>query len=222
MRILLIEDEEALAEALAEILEQNHYAVDVVHRGSLGLDYAKSDIYDLILLDIMLPEVDGLTILKTLRRLHISTPVILLTAKSEVQDIVTGLDAGSDDYLAKPFSTGELLARIRALSRRGTSYQGEIWSFKDLSFNKGTMELSCGSSSIRLGLKEAQLMELLLNNPKQVMPKNLLIEKIWGLDSDAEYNNIEVYISFLRQKMSFLDTAVQIKTVRGVGYQLEA
>lgn len=222
MRILLIEDEEALAEALAEILEQNHYTVDVVHRGSLGLDYAKSDIYDLILLDIMLPEVDGLTILKTLRRLHISTPVILLTAKSEVQDIVTGLDAGSDDYLAKPFSTGELLARIRALSRRGTSYQGEIWSFKDLSFNKGTMELSCGSSSIRLGLKEAQLMELLLNNPKQVMPKNLLIEKIWGLDSDAEYNNIEVYISFLRQKMSFLDTAVQIKTVRGVGYQLEA
>lgn len=221
MRILLIEDEEALAEALAEILEQNHYTVDVVHRGSLGLDYAKSDIYDLILLDIMLPEVDGLTILKTLRRLHISTPVILLTAKSEVQDIVTGLDAGSDDYLAKPFSTGEL-ARIRALSRRGTSYQGEIWSFKDLSFNKGTMELSCGSSSIRLGLKEAQLMELLLNNPKQVMPKNLLIEKIWGLDSDAEYNNIEVYISFLRQKMSFLDTAVQIKTVRGVGYQLEA
>lgn len=222
MRILLIEDEEALAEALAEILEQNHYTVDVVHRGSLGLDYAKSDIYDLILLDIMLPEVDGLTILKTLRRLHISTPVILLTAKSEVQDIVTGLDAGSDDYLAKPFSTGELLARIRALSRRGTSYQGEIWSFKDLSFNKGTMELSCGSSSIRLGLKEAQLMELLLNNPKQVMPKNLLIEKIWGLDSDAEYNNIEVYISFLRQKMSFLDTVVQIKTVRGVGYQLEA
>lgn len=222
MRILLIEDEEALAEALAEILKQNHYIVDVVHRGSLGLDYARSDIYDLILLDIMLPEVDGLTILKTLRRLHISTPVILLTAKSEVQDIVTGLDAGSDDYLAKPFSTGELLARIRALSRRGGNYQGEILIFDDLSFNKGTMEISCGTSSIRLGLKEAQLMELLLNNPKQVMPKNLLIEKIWGLDSDAEYNNLEVYISFLRQKMSFLDTTVQIKTVRGVGYQLEA
>lgn len=222
MRILLVEDEKALAEALAEILTQNHYAVDVVHRGSEGLDYAESDIYDLILLDIMLPEIDGLTILKTLRRHSVTTPVILLTAKSDVQDIVTGLDAGSDDYLAKPFSTGELLARIRALSRRGSHYKGKVFSYRDLFFNKGTMELSCGSHSIRLGFKEGQLIELLLNNPGQVMPKDLLIEKIWGLDSEAEYNNIEVYISFLRQKLASLDTCVQIKTLRGIGYQLEA
>lgn len=222
MRILLVEDEEALADALAEILKQNHYTVDVVYRGPEGLDYARSDIYDIILLDIMLPGLDGLSILKALRRDNISTPVIMLTAKSDVQDIITGLDAGSDDYLAKPFSTGELLARIRALSRRGSSYKGEVLSFLDLRFDKGTMELSCGTNSIRLGLKEAQLIELLLINPKQVIPKSLMIEKIWGIDSDAEYNNIEVYISFLRQKLSSLDTKVQIKTIRGVGYQLEA
>lgn len=222
MRILIVEDEKALADALAEILKQNHYSVDVVYRGPEGLDYARSGIYDIILLDIMLPGLDGLSILKALRKDNISTPVIMLTAKSEVQDIIAGLDAGSDDYLAKPFSTGELLARIRALSRRGSNYNGEILTFKDLYFDKGTMELSCGKNSIRLGLKEAQLMELLLINPRQVIPKSLMIEKIWGIDSDAEYNNIEVYISFLRQKLSSLDTNVQIKTIRGVGYQLEA
>ncbi len=222
MRILIVEDEKALADALAEILKQNHYSVDVVYRGPEGLDYARSGIYDIILLDIMLPGLDGLSILKSLRKDNISTPVIMLTAKSEVQDIIAGLDAGSDDYLAKPFSTGELLARIRALSRRGSNYNGEILTFKDLYFDKGTMELSCGKNSIRLGLKEAQLMELLLINPRQVIPKSLMIEKIWGIDSDAEYNNIEVYISFLRQKLSSLDTNVQIKTIRGVGYQLEA
>lgn len=222
MIILIVEDEKALADALAEILKQNHYSVDVVYRGPEGLDYARSGIYDIILLDIMLPGLDGLSILKSLRKDNISTPVIMLTAKSEVQDIIAGLDAGSDDYLAKPFSTGELLARIRALSRRGSNYNGEILTFKDLYFNKGTMELSCGKNSIRLGLKEAQLMELLLINPRQVIPKSLMIEKIWGIDSDAEYNNIEVYISFLRQKLSSLDTNVQIKTIRGVGYQLEA
>lgn len=222
MRILIVEDEKALADALAEILKQNHYSVDIVYRGPEGLDYARSGIYDIILLDIMLPGLDGLSILKSLRKDNISTPVIMLTAKSEVQDIITGLDAGSDDYLAKPFSTGELLARIRALSRRGSNYNGEILTFNDLYFDKGTMELSCGKNSIRLGLKEAQLMELLLINPRQVIPKSLMIEKIWGIDSDAEYNNIEVYISFLRQKLSSLDTNVQIKTIRGVGYQLEA
>ncbi|MGN1180683.1 MAG: response regulator transcription factor [Suilimivivens sp.] len=222
MRILIIEDEKALADALVEILKQNHYTADVICDGIKGLDYGRSEIYDLILLDIMLPGMDGLTILKTLRRELITTPIILLTAKSEVSDIIAGLDAGSDDYLAKPFSTGELLARIRALSRRNTTYNGEILAYGDLAFNKSTMELSCGSESMKLGLKEAQLIELLLSNSRQVMPKNLLIEKIWGLDSNTEYNNIEVYISFLRQKMNFLGTHVQIRTVRGVGYQLEA
>ena len=222
MRILVIEDEKPLADALTEILRQNRYNVDAVYHGNHGLEYARSGIYDLILLDIMLPGIDGLSILKTLRKEHITTPVILLTAKSEVSDIITGLDAGSDDYLAKPFSTGELLARIRALSRRGGAYIGEVLSCADLFFHKSTMELCCGSNSIKLGLKETQLMELLLNNSGRIMTKNLLIEKIWGLDSDAEYNNIEVYISFLRQKFTSLGTSAQIRTIRGVGYQLEA
>lgn len=221
MRILIIEDETALAEALAEILRQNHYTADVVCRGPEGLDYASSGIYDIILLDIMLPGMDGLTLLKNLRQKQIATPVILLTAKSDVSDIIAGLDAGSDDYLAKPFSTGELLARIRALSRRGSRYMGDILCFEDLTLNKGTMELSSRQDTIRLGRKEAQLMELLIRNSGQVIPKSLLIEKIWGLDSNAEYNNIEVYISFLRQKLSSLNTIVQIRTIRGLGYQLE-
>ena len=221
MRILVVEDEKPLADALTEILKQNHYYVDAVYHGSQGLEYARSGIYDLILLDIMLPGLDGLSILRTLRKEHITAPVIILTAKSEVSDIITGLDAGSDDYLAKPFSTGELLARIRALSRRNAAYNEEVLSCGDLSFNKSTMELCCGSDSLKLGLKESQLMELLLNNAGRIMPKNLLIEKIWGLDSDAEYNNLEVYISFLRQKLAFLGAGTQIRTIRGVGYQLE-
>lgn len=221
MRILLVEDEEALADAVAEILRQNHYAVDVVNRGNEGYDYARSGIYDMILLDIMLPGMDGLTILKKIRQEQITTPVILLTAKSEVSDIITGLDAGSDDYLAKPFSTGELLARIRALSRRGGSYTGEVLTYEDLNLNKGALELSGPGGTIRLGPKEFQLMEVFLKNPGQILPKSLLLEKIWGIDSDAEYNNIEVYVSFLRQKLSSLSTPVQIRTVRGVGYRLE-
>lgn len=221
MRLLVIEDEKALAEAICEILRQNSYMADTVSNGLDGLDYARSNIYDMILLDIMLPGMDGISILKTLRKENISTPVILLTAKSELQDIVTGLDAGSDDYLAKPFSTAELLARIRALTRRGTNYTGEIISYMDISLDKGTMELSCGKNSIKLGAKEFQLMEIFLLSPKQVIPKDLLIEKVWGIDTDAEYNNVEVYISFLRQKLQSLGTKVQIKTSRGIGYHLE-
>lgn len=221
MKILVVEDEKPLADALTEILSQNRYDADAVYHGSRGLEYARSGIYDLILLDIMLPGMDGLSVLKTLRKEHITTPVIILTAKSEVSDIITGLDAGSDDYLAKPFSTGELLARIRALSRRSAAYNEETLSCGDLSFDKSTMELCCGPDSLKLGLKESRLMELLLNNAGRIMPKNLLTEKIWGLDSDTEYNNIEVYISFLRQKMAFLGTSTQIRTIRGVGYQLE-
>lgn len=169
MRLLVIEDETALADALCEILKQNSYMVDAVYNGLDGLDYARSDVYDIILLDIMLPGMDGITVLKTLRREQIFTPVILLTAKSELNDIITGLDAGSDDYLAKPFSTGELLARIRALTRRGSSYTGEIITYADISLNKGTMELCCGSHSIKLGAKEFQIMEIFLSNPKQVL-----------------------------------------------------
>ncbi len=221
MRILVIEDEAALADALEEILKQNNYNADVVYDGLTGFDFACSGIYDLILLDIMLPGMDGLSILRSLRKKQIDTPVILLTAKSDLSDIIAGLDAGSDDYLAKPFSTGELLARIRALLRRGNHYIGEILSYEDLTLNKGTMELSFRDGMIRLGLKEAKIMEIFLSNKNQVIPKNLLIEKVWGIDSNVEYNNIEVYISFLRQKLISLDARVQIRTIRGVGYQLE-
>lgn len=222
MRLLVIEDEEALSDALCEILKQNSYMVDAVSRGPESLDYARSGIYDMILLDIMLPGMDGITILKTLRKEQIFTPVILLTAKSELQDIITGLDAGSDDYLAKPFSTSELLARIRALTRRGSSYMGEIITCSDISLNRGTMEITCGKNSIKLGAKEFQIMEIFLSNPRQVIPKEMLIEKVWGIDTDTEYNNVEVYISFLRQKLHSLGTKVQIKTSRGIGYHLEA
>lgn len=221
MRILLIEDEIALAEALTEILKQNGYLADSVFNGPEGLAYIRTGIYDLVLLDIMLPGLDGLSILKTIRREKIFTPVILLTAKSELSDIITGLDAGSDDYLPKPFSTSELLARIRAISRRGCQYSEDSLDYEDLSLHKNSMELSCGSNAIRLGLKEYQLMELFLRNPRQVLPKDLIISKIWGMDTDADYNNVEVYVSFLRQKLLALETKVRLKTNRGVGYRLE-
>lgn len=221
MRILIIEDETALAEALTEILKQNGYPADSIANGTDGLAYIRTGAYDLILLDIMLPGMDGLTILKTIRREKITTPVILLTAKSDLSDIITGLDAGSDDYLPKPFSTGELLARIRAVSRRGSVYAGNVYEYADLSLQKGSMELVCRSKSIRLGQKEFQLMELFLRNPRQVLPKELILNKIWGPDSESDYNNVEVYISFLRQKLQALQTCVRIKTNRGVGYSLE-
>ena len=221
MRFLIIEDETALAEALIEILRQNGYLADAVNDGLEGLEYARTEIYDLILLDIMLPGMDGITILKTLRREGIITPVILLTAKSDRDDIINGLDAGSDDYLPKPFSTGELLARIRALLRRGRQYKSDAFTFGDLSLKKETMEICCKNQSIKLGMKEFQLLELFMNNPRQILPKDLLLNKVWGLDAEADYNNVEVYISFLRQKLHALGTSVQIKTNRGVGYSLE-
>lgn len=221
MRILIIEDETALAEALTEILKQNGYLSDAVFSGTDGLEYIRTGIYDLILLDIMLPGMDGLSVLRTARKEKIYTPVILLTARSELSDIVSGLDAGSDDYLPKPFSSSELLARIRAVSRRRGQYLEDILDFAGLSLDKSSMELSSGTNSIRLSLKEYQLMELFLRNPRQILSKNLIISKIWGLDADADYNNVEVYISFLRQKLQALDSRAVLRTNRGAGYSLE-
>lgn len=222
MRILIVEDEAALSEALSEILKVNGYLTDAVGNGTEGLEYIRTGIYDMVLLDIMLPGMDGLSVLRTIRQEKIFTPVILLTAKSELSDIITGLDAGSDDYLPKPFSTGELLARIRALSRRGQQYVEDSLQYGDLLLKKSTMELCSGSGAIRLGQKEFQLMELFFRNPRQVLPKDLLLSKVWGLDADTDYNNVEVYISFLRQKLHALNTAVTIRTSRGVGYSLDA
>lgn len=222
MRILIVEDEVNLAEALSQILKKNNYSVDIVHDGQAGLDNALAGIYDLLLLDIMLPKMDGISILKELRREGIATPVILLTAKGEEHDKITGLDYGADDYVAKPFSTGELLARIRAaLRRRGEVVPDDGLKFGDLELNTANLKLTCSGKEMKLILKECELMELLILRKTAITSKELIIEKLWGFDSDVEHNNVEVYISFLRKKLTFLQSSVRISTIRGVGYVLE-
>lgn len=222
MRILVVEDEEAIAEALAHILTKNKYLVDTCYDGESGYDNAMTGIYDLIILDIMLPGMNGLDILRSIRKNGISCPVLLLTAKDEISDKVKGLDSGADDYLTKPFAMEELLARIRSLSRRTDhAINDNTLSFSDITLNLQTYELSCVGNSLALGLKEFSIMEYLLNNPNKVISKEKMIEKIWGYDSDAEYNNVEVYISFLRKKLRHIHSVTSIKTVRGVGYRLE-
>jgi len=204
MRILVVEDEVHLAEALSQILRKQNYSVDVVHNGSYGLDYALSGIYDLLLLDIMMPEMDGINVLKKLRSKGLSTPVILLTAKSDITDKVTGLDYGADDYIAKPFSTEELLARIRAaLRRKGEVIPEDSVKFGDIELITAQLKLIVQGKEIKLNLKENELLELLLSRKQAITSKEQIIEKLWGFDSEAEYNNVEVYISFLRKKLAF-------------------
>lgn len=221
MKLLIVEDEVRLCEALAEVLKKNKYTVDAVHDGEAGLDYGMSDIYDAIILDIMLPKMDGMEVLRQLRANHINTPVIMLTARYMTGDKVDGLDAGADDYLTKPFETVELLARLRALTRRKSEIQPENLTIGDLSLSTYTSELSCGAKSIPLSLKEFQMMELLLRNADRIITKDLLIEKVWGFDSEAVHNNVEVYISFLRKKMKYLGSQVEIQTARGIGYRVK-
>jgi DNA-binding response OmpR family regulator len=222
MRILVVEDEIHLAEALTQILRKNNYTVDTANDGISGLDNALSGIYDLILLDIMLPGMDGISILRKLRGEGLATPVILLTARGEISDKVTGLDSGADDYLAKPFNTEELLARIRAASRRkGEVVQDSTLKFGDIELNTATLKLACGAKEIKLILKESELLELLITRKNAVTSKEQIIEKLWGYESDAEHNNVEVYVSFLRKKLGFLNSSVSIGTVRGIGYTLE-
>lgn len=222
MRILLVEDEIELSDALKQILINNKYMVDAVYDGDDGLNYALTDIYDLIILDIMLPKINGLMVLKELRRSGISTPIIMLTAKSQIEDKVVGLDLGADDYLTKPFAAEELLARIRALSRRKINVIEEnILVFSDIRLNLETYDLDVNGESIRLTLKEFEIIKYFIERPKCVVSKDDLITKLWGFDSEVEYNNIEVYISFIRKKLSFLKSKVSIVTIRGVGYRLE-
>ncbi|MEK3786857.1 response regulator transcription factor [Paenibacillus sp. FSL K6-1230] len=222
MRILIAEDELHLAEAVSQILKKNNYSVDMVHDGRDALDYAQSGIYDLLLLDIMMPKLDGLTVLKTLRANGEHTPVILLTAKGELSDKVSGLDYGADDYIAKPFATEELLARIRAaLRRKGEVIPEDAMKFGDIELNKTHLKLMVEGKEIKLNLKEGELLELLITRKQAVTSKEQIIEKLWGFDSEVEYNNVEVYISFLRKKLSFLQSSVRISTIRGVGYVLE-
>lgn len=222
MRILIIEDEKRLSEALVQIFAQNKFSSDAAFDGEYGLDCAMTGIYDVIILDVMLPKMDGFSVLKRLREENISTPVLMLTAKDEVQDKVKGLDSGADDYLTKPFNTDELMARIRALiRRRPDAVCDDFISFGDLSLNLSTYELGCNGKSIVLGAKELQIFELLIRYGDHILSKEELILKVWGYESDAEYNNVEVYISFLRKKLTHLHSTVQIKTVRNAGYHLE-
>ncbi|WP_297712503.1 response regulator transcription factor [Clostridium sp.] len=222
MRLLLVEDEIQLSEALNHILSKNKYIVDAVYNGEDGLDYGLTDIYDVIVLDIMIPKLSGLEVLRRLRKENIKTPVILLTAKGEIEDKVKGLDSGADDYLAKPFATEELLARLRALTRRqGEIINDNILEVGDIKLNISTYELEGPCNSIKLSLKEFEIIRCFMQRPRVIVTKDELISKIWGYDSDAEYNNIEVYISFLRKKLGYVNSTTSITTVRGVGYKLE-
>lgn len=223
MRILLVEDEEYMAQAVAQVLGKNNYIVDLAHEGEYGLDCALSGIYDMIILDIMLPKRSGLEILKILRREGIAVPVLLLTAKSETEDKVTGLDLGADDYLTKPFEMQELLARLRVLARRKQEISSQSGCvFGDIFLNPYTLFLFCGRDSFKLTLKESQLLEMLINARGGVISKNRIIEKVWGFDSEAEDRHVEVYISFLRKKLKALGAKTSIETVRGMGYALRA
>ena len=222
MRILIVEDEKYLADALAQILKENKYTVDTVYDGEAGLDYALADVYDVIILDIMLPKMNGIDVLKGIRSENIKTPVILLTAKGDVNDKIKGLDSGADDYLAKPFNTGELLARVRALSRRSGEMvinNNEI-KYADITLDTNTMNLCGAKKSINLTKKEFDMLEYLIINKAIVISKEQIIDKLWGFDSEAESNHVEVYISFLRKKRAFVSDNTTISTIRGVGYRL--
>jgi len=221
MKILMVEDERYLAEAVAQILKKNNYDVDLSFDGEEGLDNALSGVYDIILLDIMLPKMDGLSLLKELRDEGIDTPVILLTAKGETEDRVAGLDSGADDYLPKPFKTEELLARMRAVSRRrGKLIPGNILAYGDIELNPANLALSGAGGSFTLTPKESHVLEYLIMNQGNVLSAESIIEKVWGYDSDAEDNHVQVYMSFLRKKLSSLGSSVGIRAIRNVGYTL--
>lgn len=221
MRILIVEDEVRLADALAQIMREARYAVDVVHDGQDGLDYALSGQYDVIVLDVMLPKKSGFDVVRELRAQKNATPVLLLTARDAVGDKVTGLDCGADDYMTKPFSPEELLARIRALSRRLGDVVLEELTYADVTLYLSTYDLSCGAKSVHLGYKEFKVLKILMSNPRMIVTKDELISKVWGMDSNAEDNNVEAYISFLRKKLQFLGSSVGIVAQRKVGYRLE-
>ncbi len=222
MRILLVEDEKRMAQALCEILRLEKYDVDHYDNGPDGLGAIESKIYDLVILDVMLPGMNGYDVAKRARLRGITTPVLMLTAKAELDDKVEGLDSGADDYLTKPFMTKELLARIRALTRRTQNSTDGVLSYGDITLDTNTLILSCRTNgqSVRLSEKEYKILEYLIANSSQILTREQLVVKIWGFESEAEYNNVEVYISFTRRKLSFVGAKTEIKAVRGVGYEL--
>lgn len=221
MRLLLAEDERSLSRALAAILEKNHYSVDAVFDGEEALAYLDAGHYDGVILDIMMPKLDGISVLRALRAKGNSIPVLLLTARSEVDDKVLGLDTGANDYLTKPFEIKELLARIRAMTRRWETQAGSILRVGNVTLDVATFTLSSPTGSFRLANKEFQLMELLMRHPRHLLSTEQLLERVWGYDSEAEINVVWVYISYLRKKLAALQANIQIKATRNAGYSLE-
>ncbi len=221
MRILIAEDEVEIAKALQVVLEHNRYKVDTVHTGIDALAYADQQNYDLIVLDIMMPGLDGISVLKSIRAKSLPVPVLMLTAKGELEDRVAGLSAGADDYLTKPFATAEFLARVKALLRRSNIYMPDILELADTQLNCNTYELITANNTIRLNNKEFQLMELFLRNPRNVFSTEQLMDRIWGYESESEINVVWTYISNLRKKLNTLESKVTIKTIRGAGFALE-
>lgn len=222
MRLLLAEDEKDLSDALVTVLKHNNYSVDAVYNGQDALDYlTEGDNYDGAILDIMMPKLDGISVLKQVRAQGNHLPILMLTAKSEIDDRVNGLDSGADDYLTKPFSMKELLARIRAMTRRQAETTDAILQFGDLKLDRSTYQLSTPNGELRLANKEYQMLEMLMTNPGQIISVEQFMDKIWGYDSEAEFNVVWVYISYLRKKLTSLQSAVQIKATRGLGYSLE-
>ncbi|MCL2807675.1 MAG: response regulator transcription factor [Coriobacteriia bacterium] len=222
MRLLIIEDEKSLAEAMSQILTNAHYMVDLCFDGESGLELALTGIHDAIIIDLMLPKRSGFSVLEELRAEGLSTPVILLTARTNTSDKVRGLDSGADDYLTKPFTMAELMARIRALSRRrSVLVPATVLVAGNLELDMSTLCIQTPKQSYRLTLKEAQLLELFILNNNSTLDVQTLIDRIWGYDSEATGRHVQVYVSFLRKKLSLVDTSVRIETVRGIGYRLE-
>ena len=221
MRILLAEDEKELSKALCTLLKYNNFSVDAVYNGEDALDFIDSNIYDCLILDIMMPKLDGISVLKTIRRKEKNIPILMLTAKSEIDDRCLGLDLGADDYLTKPFSMKELLSRIKALVRRKSEkFESEL-VFGDLKLNRLTYQIESCSGTLKLRNKEYQMLELMMLSPKTMVSVEQFMNKIWDFDSDAELNVVWVYISYLRKKLKVVGSSVEIKSNRNVGYYLE-
>lgn len=221
MKVLVIDDEAKLADAVGELLKRNKFVVDVVYDGEDGYFYAKRGDYDVIILDVMMPKMDGFEVASRLRQNKCNVPILMLTAKDEVSSRVKGLDCGADDYLTKPFASEELLARIRALTRRQSELVFDELKFEDITLNTSNYTLTCGQKSVTLGAKEYEILRFLMMNPSHVISKDVIISKIWGLDSDITENNVEAYMSFLRKKLFFVGSRVTVMTKRLLGYYLE-
>ena len=221
MRVLMADDEPEMTMVLEALLSREHYSVDVVHDGQDALDYSLAENYDCLVLDIMMPKLDGVQVLQRLRAQNVSTPVLLLTAKSQVEDRIAGLNSGADDYLPKPFHNGEFIARVRALTRRGREYTPSVLSAGNITLDCSTFELKCGESAVRLGSKEFQMLELLMRRQGRPISAEQLMEHIWGYDSEAEINVVWAYISYLRRKLEAVQANVRITARRGQGYLLE-